>query len=500
MSELKRLVRGVAELEPDGDAIEYGGRWYRWGELTAIIDALDGLLDANGLPAGARIGGLLRNTPEIAALILQLITSDRCVVTLNPLLPDDKLAAEIIALEIPALVALASDWDRPAIRAAAEQAGLLGVAITPGAADPVRIVFPARAGAPARREAPDIAIEMLTSGTTGTPKRVPLKAANFERMILDAAHFEKRNADEPARLRGGVTILNTPFSHIGGIFGLFNTVVAGRKACMLDRFQVQPFVDAVFRHKPKTASAPPSALRMILDADVPPEKLASLVVFRTSTAPLDPDLADAFFDRYGVPVLQNYGATEFAGGVAGWTMDDFRRWPAGKRGSVGRMNPGIEGRIVDPATGAALPHDAPGLLELRAPHLGDGQSWLRTTDIARMDDDGFLWILGRADNAIIRGGFKVIPDDVVRAIETHPAVLEACVVGLPDPRLGEVPAGAFTVRDGRDVAPHDLETHLRERLAPYQIPVRLIRVSEFPRTPSMKISQPALRKLLEETA
>jgi acyl-coenzyme A synthetase/AMP-(fatty) acid ligase len=275
---------------------------------------------------------------------------------------------------------------------------------------------------------------------------------------------------------------------------------AGRKACLLERFTVDSFVDAVARHRPKAAGAPPSALRMILDADVPKEKLASLMVFRTATAPLDPNLADAFYERYGIPVLQNYGATEFAGGVAGWTLEDFRKYGPSKRGSVGRLNPGIDGRIVEPQTGRVVGPNEEGLLELKASHLGDGQSWMRTTDIARLDDERFLWILGRADNAIIRGGFKIIPDDVVRAIEAHPAVLEACVVALPDPRLGQVPAAAFTVKSGEMLDEEGLKAFLRERLTSYQVPARLMRLAELPRTPSMKVSQPELKKLFDQTA
>ena len=196
-------------------------------------------------------------------------------------------------------------------------------------------------------------------------------------------------------------------------------------------------------------------------------------------------------------MLQNYGATEFAGGVAGWTLKDFRKSGKDRRGSVGKMNPGIEGRIVNPETGEPLPYGEKGLLELRASHLGDGKSWVRTTDLAKMDEEQFLWILGRADNAIIRGGFKIIPDDVVKAIESHPAVLEACVVALPDPRLGQVPAAGYRVKSGQSVGEDELRAFLRERLTAYQVPTKLLRLADFPRTPSMKPSQPELKKLLE---
>jgi len=312
--------------------------------------------------------------------------------------------------------------------------------------------------------------------------------------------FESRKAGEAPRLRSAVSILNTPFSHIGGLFGLFTTLSAGRRICMLDRFEVETFVSAVERHRPKAVSAPPSALRMILDASVDPARLQSLQVFRTGTAPLDPDLADAFEVAYGIPVLQNYGATEFAGGVAGWTMPDHQKFGTEKRGSVGRLNPGIKAQIVNQENGEPLAYGEKGLLELRARHLGDGESWVRTTDLAKLDADGFLWILGRADNAIIRGGFKIIPDDVVKMIESHPAVREAAVLALPDPRLGQVPVAAYIVKSGHQLSPSELKDWLRERLTAYQVPVRMLCLDDLPRTPSMKPSQPELRKLFEEQA
>lgn len=141
-------------------------------------------------------------------------------------------------------------------------------------------------------------------------------------------------ADAPPRLRSGVQIVTAPLAHIAGITGLMNNLLAGRQICLIERFTVEAFRDAVVRHRPKVAGAPPSALRMLLDTNIPREDFSSLVAFRTGTAPLDPDLADAFFELYDVPVLHNYGATEFAGSVAGWTLEDFRAHWKEKRGSV----------------------------------------------------------------------------------------------------------------------------------------------------------------------
>ena len=150
-------------------------------------------------------------------------------------------------------------------------------------------------------------------------------------------------------------ILTAPLSHISGISAALMTLAAGRKLALFDKFQVDEWVAAIGRHRTKLANAPPAALRMVLDADVPREKLATLRALRTGTAPLDPVIVDEFLARYDIPVLQTYGATEFAGAVAGWTLEDFRAHQAAKRGSVGRIQAGIEGRIADPETGDVLP-------------------------------------------------------------------------------------------------------------------------------------------------
>jgi long-chain acyl-CoA synthetase len=299
------------------------------------------------------------------------------------------------------------------------------------------------------------------------------------------------------RLRSGVQIVSAPLSHIAGVTHTMNNLLAGRSICLLEKFTVEGFRDAVVRHRPKVAGAPPSALRMIMDANIPREDFSSLVAYRTGTAPLDPALADAFYERYGIPVLQNYGATEFAGGAAGWTLEDFKKFWTAKRGSVGRINKGVVARIVDPDSGAEVPTGSEGLLEMRGPNIGDGKTFTRTTDLAVLDADGFLFIRGRHDNAIIRGGFKILPHDLVNALEQHPAIREAAVVGIADARLGQVPAAAYIVKTSANPpTPDELGAFLRERLMPYQIPVVLRAVDDLPRTPSLKVSQPALRELL----
>jgi acyl-CoA synthetase (AMP-forming)/AMP-acid ligase II len=125
---------------------------------------------------------------------------------------------------------------------------------------------------------------------------------------------------------------------------------------------------------------------------------------------------------------------------------------------------------------------------------------MRTTDLARIDADGFLWIVGRADQAIIRGGFKVMPDDVRVALEGHPAVAGAAVVGRPDARLGETPVALVELRDSAATDTDTLLEYLRTRLARYEIPTEIAIVGTIPRTPSGKADLNEIRRLFEESA
>jgi len=232
---------------------------------------------------------------------------------------------------------------------------------------------------------------------------------------------------------------------------------------------------------------------MVLRSDLTREDLASIRAVTSGTAPLSAEDADAFTAKFGIPVLTSYAATEFGGGVAGWTLADYQQYWQDKRGSVGKASLGAQLRVVDD-DGAPLGPDQPGLLEVKPGQLGPSAEWMQTTDMARIDADGFLWILGRADQAIIRGGFKVMPDDIRGALEGHPAVRGAAVVGRPDNRLGETPVAMVELRSAASVDTAALVEFLRARLAHYEIPNDIAIVDQIPRTPSGKADLGAVRE------
>jgi acyl-CoA synthetase (AMP-forming)/AMP-acid ligase II len=484
---LGERVAAVLAIDPSAPAIEFAGRWRRWGELAATASSA-----AAQLPVGGTcIGVLLRNRPAPVAFVLGALRAGACVVAINPERGAERVRHEIASLGLAFVAGEPEDLGNlvgnevAATRLSARDVG--------GAVDVVRAAEPAD---PSTR--PGVAVQMLTSGTTGPPKRIDLPYEMLARSLAGAKHYESRR-DAELRLRTGVAIINSPLVHVAGLFRVLQCVCDGRSFALLERFTVKGWVDAVRRHRPATASLVPAALRMVLESDVAPADLSSIRSVVSGTAPLSAADADAFMAKYGIPVLASYGATEFGGGVAGWNLADHRQFWATKRGSVGRAHPGCELRVVNPESGEVLGADKEGLLEVEAAQLGAGSGWVRTTDLARIDADGFLWILGRADQVIIRGGFKVRPDDVRAALEKHPRVRGAAVVSRPDPRLGAVPVAAVELRGGSaPVTAQDLLAHASGSLARYELPAEIRIVDALPRTASAKVDLAAVTALFAE--
>jgi long-chain acyl-CoA synthetase len=465
---LRERIAHVLSLDPGAPAIEYNGEWSSWGDMAALAGEVASFGVAN-----RQVGILLRNRPIHVASFLGVLLGAGTMVVINPSRGDERTRADIEALGLPVVLGEPRDLANlvpPSCRSAAVPISTLADHLD---APPVDDSADPRAG---------VAVRMLTSGTTGPPKRVDLTY----RMLAHSVVTEPA----PTAPRRSVAIVNAPLVHIGGVFRILQCVCDARPFALLDRFELTQWADAVRRHRPKTVSLVPAALRAVLHSDITRDDLRSVRAVTSGTAPLSADDADAFTDKFGIPVLTSYAATEFGGGVAGWTLSEYQKYWHAKRGSVGRATLGAQLRVVDD-NGAPLGPDQAGVLEVKPGQRGPSADWLRTTDMARIDADGFVWILGRADQAIIRGGFKVMPDDVRAALESHPAVRGAAVVGRTDDRLGETPVAMVELREAVDTA--TLEAYLRERLARYEIPTEIAVVEQIPRTPSGKPDLGAVR-------
>jgi long-chain acyl-CoA synthetase len=503
--DLSQAILGALEEAPHEPAVWFEGDWWQRSYLLRVSQAIE---RAGRKVQGAgedpiSVGVLLRNRPAQLALMVGVIANHDRLVTLNALAPDRSLAEDIKRSRPSILIAEADDFGRSGIVDVASEVGSLCLAINrsdPGDLTPIA-EQPELKEIPPTGEISDVAIEMSTSGTTGPPKRIFLTYSDLERS-MSSTGLQIRGGTRSGRNRNpGPVIVANPLAHISGSWYVVQAVLEKRHIVLLDRFETTRWAAAVREFNPRVASLPPTAMRMVIDADIPKKDLESLRAVTSGTAPLPRDLQRTFEERYSIPVLPQYGATEFAGPVVGWSLADHGQYREQKRGSVGRAYPGVAIRVVDERTLQDVPPDQVGLLEVRkTEESGEGSSWVRTTDLASLDDDGFLWIRGRADDAINRGGFKFSARQVAEVLERHPAVEEATVVGVADTRLGETPAAAIVLRDA-DASTFDSASLLawsRQSLKPYEVPAQILIVDQLPRTSSGKVSAHQVRALFRE--
>ncbi len=471
---LSRRIADVLTLQPDAPAIEFDGRWISWGQIGTAARRVGSSL------RGTDVGMLLRNRPAHVAALLGVLMSGATVVTINPSRGDERTRADIAELRLPLVLGEPDDLTTLVNgKLSTATVSLDGIFDGPGGRPEVA------------RQCSGVAVRMLTSGTTGPPKSFAVPYALLERHFLSTP-LTRQQADDPQA--APPFLLYFPLGNITGLYSTLPMLLRGQRVELLERFSLSAWHAHVRRWRPSHGGLPPASVQAVLDADIAVEDLASLHAIGCGAAPLDPGVQQAFEARYGIPILLSYGATEFAGPVASMTAALHAEWGARKIGSVGRAMPGAELRIVDPESGVPLPSGAEGLLEVISPRIG--QDWIRTSDIALIDADDFLFLRGRADGAIIRGGFKLLPESIERALMLHPAIAEAAVTGMADHRLGQVPAAAIRLHaDFAAPAVAALETHVRQHLPATHVPVKWLFVRDLPRTPSLKTDRRALQAL-----
>lgn len=492
---VRDLFKQVIEIDPQAEAVRFENRWYTWGDLGRVAKGLAGRLDDAGVAPDTPVAWVARNHPALVGAAIGIIGWGRMLAPLSPHQPAAKLAGELERMRMAVVVALPQDWSEE-LKAAARKIGALGLELRIDDDDAVALLpgLEEIGPGPHREPVPGTPIERITSGTTGTPKRIQGTEAVFaEALRMGARSENKSNEPAPLTLKRSPAIQFNPFAHSGGMYGMLLTISQGRKLVLFERFDVHEWADAVKQYQAKAASLVPTMVKMVLDSDIPDDALQSIIAIRSSTAPLDPDLKKAFEERFGVPILIEYGASEFLGGVAGWSLADHRQFSESKRGAVGRPRPDVELRVLDDQ-GNELPTGEVGALEIRCPRFGP--DWIPTTDLASIDEDGFLFIHGRADEAIIRGGFKVLPEKVAEALRLHPGVRDAAVIAIKDDRLGQTPLAIVEPMPGAQLTPEELKEFAREQLPPYDVPAAFEFMEQMPRTVSMKVARPALRELL----
>ncbi|MBA2498035.1 MAG: AMP-binding protein, partial [Acidimicrobiia bacterium] len=332
----------------------------------------------------------------------------------------------------------------------------------------------------------DVGLLVFTSGTTGTPKGVPLTHANLLASSASVEHAWRWTPED--RL-----VLSLPLFHVHGLgVGLHGTLLAGASAVLLPRFDVDTVLDAAAATAATLLFGVPT-MWVRLAASARAGELGRLRLCVSGSAPLDPATVAALAERTGSPVLERYGMTETGMLVSNPYAGERRP------GSVGLALPGVEVRLeprdgddeAEPASEILVrgPNVFGGYLDGTVPAF-TGEGWFPTGDLGRADDDGYLRIVGRAKDLIISGGFNVHPREVEDVLRAHPAVTDVAVVGRPDPEWGERVVAHIVAAD--PIAEAALLAWTHERLAPYKRPRQVVFVDELPRNAMGKVVRSAL--------
>ncbi len=332
---------------------------------------------------------------------------------------------------------------------------------------------------------------VYTSGSSGRPKGVRLTCGNHFWSATGSGFNLGAHADDR-------WLACLPFCHVGGLSILLRSVIYGTTAVIHDRFDPAAVNRAIDTEGVTIISVVANMLQRMLDerGDRPyPSRLRCVLL---GGGPAPPGLLEACAAR-SVPVVHTYGLTEAASQVTAAALQD----PACKRGSAGRPLLTTEIRLVD--DGRTVSCGEVGEIQVRGPTVSPGYvgseaypdrkaGWLATGDLGRLDDDGFLYVVGRRDDLIISGGENIHPAEVEAVLQTNPAVAEVCVVGLPDTRWGESVVACVRLREGAIVGADELREHARSALAGFKIPRHVFFVTDFPRTASGKIVRQRLRQ------
>jgi acyl-CoA synthetase (AMP-forming)/AMP-acid ligase II len=484
-------LRSCSDAERTAFSSADDHRRLTYGDLAGLAARWEAALAAGGLPEQGRVGLCMEEPLDFVAVYLSCLAAGLTVVPLNPGAPLEEMERTARRLRLDLLLT-----DR-AERPAATRVRQVTAGRPPG---PTRGPSFRRWRGTCRGQ-----VLLLTSGSTGEPKLVPLREWDLlHRAQLVAAHH-RLGPDE----RGYSPL---PVFHINAqVTGILATLVAGSTLVIERRFRRTGFWERMEAERITWINAVPAILAILAAGPSPAAQTARRVRFaRSASAPLPAAVLERFQDRCRVSVLETYGMTEAAGQITANPLEAERRRP----GSAG-LPVGVSVRVVDP-DGRQLPTGASGSVEIRGPGIVDhylapsatplrdadlrlqarnGQGWLPTGDLGHLDPDGFLFLTGRADDVINCGGEKVYPREVEEVLRADARVAEAVLVAQVDPVLGQSPVAVVARAEGVDPGrlASDLLLVCSSRLSRAKRPRRLIVVDQLPAGSTGKVS----RRLVE---
>jgi long-chain acyl-CoA synthetase len=509
----------LAEQSWDRHAAEaelyYEGERWSGAELAARVRRVTGGLRAAGLRPGERVVVCMANCPEVSISYHAVWRAGAVTTPVLFLLSEDELR-HVLTDSAAAFVVTTPEILPKVAAAAAGTDSLRGIitvgeppapsAATGSAADSGGILLPfadletAPEADLIDAEPSELAALLYTGGTTGRSKGVMISHD-----ALSAAAWAATATSYQESLRS--VLMPLPLSHVYGLMVSVMSVHAPdpRTSVLMRWFDPASWLRLAAEYRVNVSPLVPSMLQMLLQQPLEAYDLSALIRLSSGAAPLPRQVAEDFARRLPhVEIAEGYGCTETAAIISTSPVG------AARAGSVGRPAPGIQVRIERPDSSEAAPGED-GEICVRGPMVMTGYwhapdetaqvmrgGWLHTGDVGRLDADGFLYIVDRIKDLIIRGGYNVYPRDVEDVLVTHPDVVAAAVVGKPDPKLGEEVVAFVQLRAGAPTEPGELVDHARRHLSAVKYPREVRIIDAIPLTSVMKTDRKRLRALVAD--
>ena len=473
---LATLLTTSATSHGDRTAIRQEGIALSYAGLERTTALVAGLLTSRGVEPGDRVGLMLPNVAYFPICYYGALRAGAAVVPMNMLLKEREVAYYMA--DSGARVLFAWHQFADAARAGAQDTEVIVVA--PEAFD--ALLAGSELTNMVERERDDTAVILYTSGTTGHPKGAELTHANLSENVAVSLELFDLGA-------GAVTLGALPLFHAFGQTCALNTTVAvGGSLELLPRFDAGKALETIQKDRVTLFEGVPTMYSAMLHH--PGEfDTSSLQLCVSGGAAMPVEVLHAFERRFECVILEGYGLSETSP-VASFSRRDRERKP----GSIGLPVTGVEMRLVDA-------HDGVGEIAIRGHNVMkgywnnpeatakaiDADGWFHTGDLARVDDDGYYFIVDRKKEMIIRGGFNIYPREIEEVLHEHPDVMEGAVVGIPHDELGEEVGAAVVLKPGAEATTEDIKAFVKARVAAYKYPRVVWFLDALPKGPTGKV-------------
>lgn len=486
MTAISHMLREAISRHADAGriAILGPGQPVDYGALATLIDAYAAGFHAWGVTRGTKVGFVVAKTVDAVAAYFGAMQAGACSCFIEPQLAPFVIAEQMDAVGMRHLVVgeeLGDGFATPAF--SAKRVRTLAALVGEGAFVDDTL------------SADDDAMLLFTSGSTGKPKGVLLRHGN---LVCNAKGVLKHTG-----VKASDRLLHVmPHYHTNGVNNqLIVPFLAGAGVILVERFRAEEAVALLRDHEATYMTGVPTMYARMLPHVVPTESFPRLRFLRCGSAPITPTLHHQVEAAFGVPLVVSYGLSEAS---CTTTMNPPERR---KIGTIGTVLDGQELRLFQPSTNDEVAAGAEGEIRISGPALMAGyigadveqpiiDGWLRTGDLGRFDEDGYIAITGRIKDVIIRGGENVSPALIEKQLVTHPAIRECCVVGAPHADLGEVPVAFVVLNADQSLDEADIRDFVKKSLSRIYVPAQFRRLDTLPTNGVGKIDRKVLRDML----